>query len=119
MRGRVLRREVPGMANQRQVNKPLRTSEIVHLKAPPPTGSAARAAFEANWDKFVRAYGPVIYGYCRKRCLTHHQAEDLVQVVLVKVYRGIATWNPSVPSTESFEAWLFRCMANAVCDHFR
>ena len=44
------------------------------------------------WRTFVDLYGPVIYGYARKKGLTDADAADVVQEVLAQVARSIQSF---------------------------
>src|SRR4051794_21662672 len=58
------------------------------------------------WHQLVGLYGPVVYGYARRRGLQEADAEDLTQEVL----RGVAGAAPKLEAISrqgSFRKWLF------------
>lgn len=56
------------------------------------------------WAEFVRRYGPSLYRWCRRWSLQQADAEDVTQMVLVKLARRMRefTYNPA----QSFRAYL-------------
>jgi RNA polymerase sigma-70 factor (ECF subfamily) len=58
------------------------------------------------WRQFVQIYGPVVYGYGRKRGLQDADAADLTQEVLRAVSASVARLNYD-PQRDSFRGWLF------------
>ena len=66
-----------------------------------------------RWEEFVALYGRLILGW--GRCdfgLQTSDAENLCQEVLLRVWRGIGTFDPA---RGRFRAWLYACTRNAVC----
>src|SRR3954468_22632359 len=47
---------------------------------------------QAAWDEFVRRYAPLIYAWCRHWKLQDADAEDVTQVVLVKLADKMRTF---------------------------
>jgi RNA polymerase sigma factor (sigma-70 family) len=58
------------------------------------------------WRQFVQAYGPVVYGYGRKRGLQDADAADLTQEVLRAVAGSVGRLDYD-RSRGSFRGWLF------------
>lgn len=59
------------------------------------------------WDRFVEIYTPLIFYWARQRGLLEADAADLVQDVLLTVYRKIHQYRRrSSEVTGSFRAWL-------------
>src|SRR5436305_6703044 len=58
----------------------------------------------AAWGEFVEHYGGKIYGWCRKWNLQEADAQDVTQMVLLKLSQkmGEFVYDPS----RSFRAWL-------------
>ncbi len=50
------------------------------------------SADEAAWRRFDARYGPLVLDYCRARGLKLHDAEDVRQVVMLSLARGLATF---------------------------
>jgi RNA polymerase sigma-70 factor (ECF subfamily) len=65
------------------------------------------------WTEFVRLYGPVIYGFGRKRGLQDADATDLVQDVLRSVARN-ANKLEYDPKKGTFRGWLYTIARNKV-----
>jgi RNA polymerase sigma factor (sigma-70 family) len=59
---------------------------------------------QAAWNEFVDQYGPKIYRWCRRWNLHEADAEDVTQMVLLKLAEKLRTfvYDPS----RSFRAWL-------------
>lgn len=65
------------------------------------------------WREFVDVYGPVIYGFARKRGLQDADAADLMQDVLRSVTNAIGRLDYD-PRQGSFRGWLFTITRNKV-----
>lgn len=70
-------------------------------------------ADHAAWREFVDVYGPVIYGFARKRGLQDADAADLMQDVLRSVTNAIGRLDYD-PRQGSFRGWLFTITRNKV-----
>ena len=67
------------------------------------------------WRQFVQIYGPVVYGFARRRGLQDADAADLMQEVL----RGLMTSARRLdydPKRGSFRSWLFTVTRNKLID---
>ena len=65
-------------------------------------------------DRFAHALEPHLddaLNYCRALCVrqTNQDAEDILQVALLKAYRGF----DGLKKSQSFKAWLFRIITNS------
>jgi RNA polymerase sigma factor (sigma-70 family) len=73
---------------------------------------------EQSWEDFVHYYRPFIYNVVRGMNIAHHDAEELVQTVLLK------SWN-KLPDFEydrgkgRFRGWLCQVTGNSVRDFLR
>ena len=67
-----------------------------------------------TWDEVARDYGRFIYTVAYRLTGNHDDAQDLVQEVLLRVRRGLATYQPG-----SMEGWLSRITTNAFLDEVR
>lgn len=67
-----------------------------------------------TWEEVARDYGRFIYTVAYRLTGNHDDAQDLVQEVLVRVRRGLATYRPG-----SMEGWLSRIATNAFLDDVR
>ncbi|HYF45241.1 MAG TPA: sigma-70 family RNA polymerase sigma factor [Acidimicrobiales bacterium] len=67
-----------------------------------------------SWEEVARDYGRFLYTVAYRLTMDHDDAQDLVQDVLLRVQRGLATYQPG-----SMEAWLSRITTNAFLDRVR
>ena len=67
-----------------------------------------------TWEDIARDYGRFLYTVAYRLTGNHDDAQDLVQEVLLRVRRGLATYVPG-----SLEGWLSRITTNAFLDEVR
>jgi len=67
-----------------------------------------------TWEEVARVYGRKIYNFAYRLTGNPDDAADLVQEVLLRVRRGLASYQPG-----SFEGWLWRITRNAFLDDVR
>ena len=72
------------------------------------------AAPKPTWDEVARQHGRFIYTVAYRLTNNHADAEDLTQEVMMRVQRGLATYQPG-----SFEGWLACITTNAFLDDTR
>jgi RNA polymerase sigma-70 factor (ECF subfamily) len=80
---------------------------------PPTTRPTLLGALQEGlrWEEFVALYGRLILGWARGDFgLQASDADNLCQEVLVRVWRGIGTFDPA---RGRFRAWLYACARNA------
>src|SRR5580704_5367201 len=65
------------------------------------------------WQEFMKLYGPVVYGFARKRGLQDADAADLMQDVLRSVSSAIGRLEYD-PNQGTFRGWLFTITRNKV-----
>ena len=65
------------------------------------------------WHEFMQLYGPVIYGFARKRGLQDADAADLMQDVLRSVSTSIGRLEYD-PNQGAFRGWLFTITRNKI-----
>ncbi|OWK47176.1 RNA polymerase sigma factor [Fimbriiglobus ruber] len=65
------------------------------------------------WREFVRLYGPVVYGFARKRGLQDADAADLMQEVLRSVARNAEKMEYD-PKRGTFRGWLYTVTRNKI-----
>ena len=65
------------------------------------------------WHEFVHLYGPVVYGFARKRGLQDADAADLMQEVLRSVARNAGRMDYD-PKRGTFRGWLYTVTRNKV-----
>jgi len=67
-----------------------------------------------TWEEVARQYGRFLYTVAYRLTGNREDAEDLVQEVLLRVRRGLETYQPG-----SMEGWLSRIATNAFLDEIR
>ena len=67
-----------------------------------------------TWEEVARDYGRFLYTVAYRLTGNHDDTQDLVQEVLLRVRRGLATYQPG-----SMEGWLSRIATNAFLDDVR
>jgi RNA polymerase sigma-70 factor (ECF subfamily) len=67
-----------------------------------------------SWEEVAQRHGDFVYTVAYRLTGNHHDAQDLVQEVLLRVQRGLASYRPG-----SIEAWLGRITTNAFLDDVR
>jgi RNA polymerase sigma factor (sigma-70 family) len=68
---------------------------------------------EASWSDFIDAYSRYIYVVVRGMGVPHHDAEDIVQAVLLSAWKGLPTFRYE-PDRHRFRSWLCTVTRNAV-----
>ena len=79
----------------------------------PPSGEPAAERIP-TWEEVARDYGRFLYTVAFRLTGNREQAEDLVQDVLLRVRKGLASYQPG-----SMEGWLSRITTNAFLDDVR
>jgi RNA polymerase sigma-70 factor, ECF subfamily len=67
-----------------------------------------------SWEEVARRHGDFIYTVAYRLTGNRHDAQDLVQEVLLRVQRGLPSYRPG-----SMEAWLGRITTNTFLDDVR
>jgi RNA polymerase sigma factor (sigma-70 family) len=67
------------------------------------------------WQRFVKLYAPLVYGFARKRGLQDCDAADLTQDVLRSVAAAAGRFNYD-PKRGTFHGWLFTVVHNKLLD---
>jgi RNA polymerase sigma-70 factor (ECF subfamily) len=83
---------------------------------PPPTRLTLIGALREGlrWEEFVTLYGPLILARARRDFgLQACDAENVCQEVLIRVWKGVAGYDPA---RGRFRAWLHACTRNAVAN---
>lgn len=77
--------------------------------------ASARAGEAAGFEALLSAYGPRLYGYFLRATGRHHDAEDLLGEIMLRLVRRLKSYDEK----GRFEPWLFRIAANLVRDRIR
>ena len=77
--------------------------------------AAAKAGSAEGYEALLDAYGPRLYGYFFRATRNHHDAEDLLSGVMLRLVRMLGKYD----ERGRFEPWLFRIAANMVRDRIR
>jgi RNA polymerase sigma-70 factor (ECF subfamily) len=77
--------------------------------------ASARAGDEAAFNELMAAHGRDIRAYLYRMTACREDAEDLAQLVWVRVYRNLAKFE----GRSSFRTWLFAIATSAARDHHR
>ncbi|MCM8531545.1 MAG: RNA polymerase sigma factor [Lentisphaeraceae bacterium] len=72
---------------------------------------------EKSWEDFVFYYKKFIYIICRRMGLNHHDGEEVVQKVLLKLWNKLPEFDYN--SGDRFRGWLCMMTGNTVKDFFR
>jgi RNA polymerase sigma factor (sigma-70 family) len=72
---------------------------------------------DKSWEDFVFYYQHFIYIICRKMSLNHHDSEEIVQKVLVKVWNTLPSFE--YDKRKRFRGWLCQVSGNCVKDFYR
>src|SRR5947207_4465416 len=67
-----------------------------------------------TWEEVARSHGRFLYTVAYRLTGNREDAQDLVQEVLLRVRRGLETYQPG-----SMEGWLSRITTNAFLDEVR
>jgi RNA polymerase sigma-70 factor (ECF subfamily) len=79
------------------------------------TIASAQAGSAEAYKALLEAYGPRLYGYFFRACGNHHEAEDLLGELMLRLVRRLKIYD----DRGRFEPWLFRIAANMVRDRIR
>jgi RNA polymerase sigma factor (sigma-70 family) len=73
---------------------------------------------EQSWSDFDQYYRPFIYNLARRMNINHHDAEEIVQTVLVKAWNKLPDFQYN-PNRGRFRGWLCQVTGNTVRDFIR
>ena len=79
------------------------------------TIASAQAGSAEAYEALLEAYGPRLYGYFLRATGSHHDAEDLLGEMMLRLVRRLRHYD----DRGRFEPWLFRIAANMVRDRIR
>ena len=72
---------------------------------------------EASWERFVKIYTPLVFGYCRKRGLQEADASDVAQEVMRTVAQSINRFDYN-KKKGTFRGWLLTVTRNKLLKYF-
>jgi RNA polymerase sigma-70 factor (ECF subfamily) len=78
----------------------------------------ARKLDPKAWERLVKLYNPLIYGWCRKAGLKPADADDVGQEVFRAVIRKISAFRHDRPG-DTFGGWLRTIVQNRIRDFLR
>ncbi len=65
----------------------------------------------SSWERFIRVYNPLFYGWLKRRSIPHQDADDIVQNVLRVVVQQLPQFRHNGRSG-AFRCWLRTILAN-------
>ena len=77
--------------------------------------ASAKAGQAAGYQALLEAYGSRLYGYFLRATQNHHDAEDLLGEMMLRLVRRLGSYD----ERGRFDQWLFRIAANMVRDRIR
>ena len=77
--------------------------------------ASAQAGSAEAYEGLLEAYGHRLYGFFLRATGDHHDAEDLVGEIMLRLVSHLKDYD----ECGRFDAWLFRMAANLVRDRFR
>ena len=77
--------------------------------------ASASVGGEEAYRQLLTAYGPRLYGYFYRATRSHHDAEDLLGEVMLRLVRRLGDYD----DRGRFEPWLFCVAANLIRDRIR
>jgi len=79
------------------------------------TIASAQEGDSEAYQRLLDAYGPRLYGYFYRATRRHHDAEDLLGEIMLRLVKQLKRYD----DRGRFEPWLFRIAANMVRDRIR
>lgn len=79
------------------------------------TIASAQSGSSDGFASLLEAYGPRLYGYFFRATGSHHDAEDLLGEMMLRLVKRLKNYD----DRGKFEPWLFRIAANMVRDRIR
>ena len=77
--------------------------------------ASAQAGQASGFEALLEAYGPRLFGYFLRATAHHHDAEDLLSEMSLRLVKQLGRYD----DRGRFEPWLFRIAANMVRDRIR
>ncbi len=73
---------------------------------------------DESWEEFVYYYRPFIYNVVRSMNINHHDAEEIVQTVVIKAWNKLPSFRYDKLKGK-FRSWLGQVTANTIRDFIR
>jgi RNA polymerase sigma factor (sigma-70 family) len=68
---------------------------------------------EELFDQLISQYGEELRRFARSRVTDWHEAQEVLQTFLIRVWRSLHTVRSDV------RGWLYKVLKNQICDHYR
>lgn len=81
-------------------------------------GKAKDQSDDRAWSEFVSYYRKYIYNIVRRMGLAHHDADEVVQLTLLKIWNAIPSFEYA-PSKGRFRGWICRIAGNTAKNFIR
>lgn len=72
-----------------------------------------------SWERFVRLYAPLVYGWARNAGVEPDHASDIRQEVFKVVWQKLPTFDSDRSDSGGFRSWLWGITRLQMLDHFR
>lgn len=72
----------------------------------------------AAWEKLVEVWTPCIYEFCRRKGIQEADAGDVVQQVMIRVFRFRENFSPEAEG-HRLKAWLLMIISQVIADYYR
>lgn len=109
-------RMVPKDPELQQTVPPDRVAALAEQKALAGLAALCLAGDAQAWEQIARSQHRRIYGICYRFTGSQSDAEDLTQEVFLKMYRNLASFDPS---KGGFATWLTTLTRNLLVDNYR
>ncbi|MBR2426416.1 MAG: sigma-70 family RNA polymerase sigma factor [Lentisphaeria bacterium] len=81
-------------------------------------GKAKNQSDDCAWSEFVAYYRKYIYNIIRRMGLAHHDADEVVQLTLLKIWNAMPSFDYA-PSKGRFRGWICRIAGNTAKNFLR